>query len=90
MSNYHWQKSSYSGTAGNCINIAAADDGTVKIVESDSPDVIVTTTPEKLRAFILGIKAGEFDHFAEEPDAADSVSIVEGLAASEAADSAAI
>ncbi|MFE1960092.1 DUF397 domain-containing protein [Streptomyces sp. NPDC059479] len=63
MSTYDWQKSSYSGTGGNCIDIAAADDGTIKLRESDSPDTIVTTTPEKLRAFILGIKAGEFDHF---------------------------
>ncbi|MYZ35873.1 MULTISPECIES: DUF397 domain-containing protein [unclassified Streptomyces] len=62
MSNYDWQKSSYSGTSANCIDVAA-DDGTIKLRESDSPDTIVTTTPEKLRAFILGIKAGEFDHF---------------------------
>ncbi|MEV7421339.1 MULTISPECIES: DUF397 domain-containing protein [unclassified Streptomyces] len=67
MSALTWQKSSFSGEAANCINVAAADDGTIKLVESDSPDVIVTTTPEKLKAFILGIKAGEFDHFAEEP-----------------------
>ncbi|MFE4366840.1 DUF397 domain-containing protein [Streptomyces sp. NPDC056835] len=65
MSTYYWQKSSYSGTAGNCVNVAAADDGTIKIQESDEPDTIVTTTPEKLRAFILGVKAGEFDHFVD-------------------------
>ncbi|MFC8824747.1 DUF397 domain-containing protein [Streptomyces sp. NPDC057137] len=64
MSTYDWQKSSYSGTAGNCVNIATADDGTIKLRESDDPDTVVTTTPEKLRAFILGVKAGEFDHFA--------------------------
>ncbi|WP_405798579.1 DUF397 domain-containing protein [Streptomyces sp. NBC_01506] len=66
MSTYDWQKSSYSGNAGNCINVSASDDGTIKLRESDDPDVIVTTTPEKLRAFILGVKAGEFDHFAVE------------------------
>jgi putative sterol carrier protein len=60
---YNWQKSSYSPNAGNCVYVAAADDGTVKIRESDDPEVIVTTTPEKLKAFILGVKAGEFDHF---------------------------
>ncbi|MFE2041554.1 DUF397 domain-containing protein [Streptomyces sp. NPDC059477] len=30
--------------------------------ESDSPEVIVTTTPAKLAAFLAGVKAGEFDH----------------------------
>ncbi|MFD8965281.1 DUF397 domain-containing protein [Streptomyces sp. NPDC059568] len=63
MSPYDWQKSSFSGEAANCIHIATAEDGTIKLRESDNPDNIVTTTPEKLRAFILGIKAGEFDHF---------------------------
>lgn len=65
MSVLHWQKSSFSGEAANCVYVSAADDGTVKLRESDDPDVIVTTTPEKLRAFILGVKAGEFDHFAD-------------------------
>lgn len=61
----HWQKSTFSGEANGCVYLAAADDGTIKLRESDDPGVIVTTTPEKLRAFILGVKAGEFDHFAE-------------------------
>ncbi|WP_037803062.1 DUF397 domain-containing protein [Streptomyces sp. NRRL F-5135] len=67
MSTLNWQKSSFSGNAANCVHIAAADDGTIKIHESDDPATIVTTTPEKLRAFILGVKAGEFDHFAATP-----------------------
>jgi hypothetical protein len=66
VSTYKWQKSSFSGTSSNCVNVAAADDGTIKLRESDDPaGAIVTTTPEKLRAFILGVKAGEFDHFIE-------------------------
>ncbi|MEO3976241.1 DUF397 domain-containing protein [Streptomyces sp. CAU 1734] len=65
MSDYSWQKSSYSGTAANCIHIAADEDGSIKLHESDDPDTVVTTTPEKLRAFILGVKAGEFDHFTD-------------------------
>ncbi|RYJ27394.1 hypothetical protein CU044_3352 [Streptomyces sp. L-9-10] len=67
MSALHWQKSTFSGEANGCVYLAAADDGSIKIQESDEPDVIVTTTPEKLRAFILGVKAGEFDHFAADP-----------------------
>ncbi|MFC9429961.1 DUF397 domain-containing protein [Streptomyces sp. NPDC056987] len=63
MSHYDWQKSSYSGTAGNCVNVAAADDGTVKLRESDEPGTIVTATPKNLSVFIRGVKAGQFDHF---------------------------
>lgn len=65
MSALHWQKSSFSGEANSCVYVSTADDGSIKLRESDDPDVIVTTTPEKLRAFILGVKAGEFDHFAD-------------------------
>ncbi len=59
-----WQKSSYSGggDGSDCIELATQD-GAVLLRESDDPDVVVTTTPAKLRAFILGVKAGEFDHF---------------------------
>ncbi|MFD8965282.1 DUF397 domain-containing protein [Streptomyces sp. NPDC059568] len=63
MSALQWQKSSFSPNANGCVYMATADDGTIKLRESDDPDTIVTTSPEKLRAFILGIKAGEFDHF---------------------------
>ncbi|MFJ4922533.1 DUF397 domain-containing protein [Streptomyces sp. NPDC088725] len=69
MPSHNWQKSSYSGTGGNCINVASDGDGLIKLRESDQPDTIVTTTPEKLRAFILGVKAGEFDHFVAGADA---------------------
>jgi hypothetical protein len=58
-----WQKSSFSGaTAENCIEVAIHDDD-VLIRESDTPDLILTTTPAKLHAFLNGVKAGEFDHF---------------------------
>ncbi|WP_405642299.1 DUF397 domain-containing protein [Streptomyces uncialis] len=63
-----WQKSTHSsgGDGGQCIEIATEGD-TVLLRESDTPGTVVTTTPEKLRAFLLGIKAGEFDHFTEAP-----------------------
>ncbi len=63
MDKFNWQKSSFSGdNTGNSIELAAAADGTIKIRESDDPEVIATTTPAKLGAFIAGVKAGEFDH----------------------------
>ncbi|MFG2223960.1 DUF397 domain-containing protein [Streptomyces sp. NPDC048644] len=58
-----WQKSSFSGADGpQCLETAIAD-GEVLLRESDDPTIIVKTTPEKLAAFILGVKNGEFDHF---------------------------
>ncbi|WP_406199273.1 DUF397 domain-containing protein [Kitasatospora sp. NBC_01560] len=59
-----WQKSSLSGADGadNCLELASGADGLRHLRESDDPDVVVTTDAAKLRAFILGVKAGEFDH----------------------------
>ncbi|MEU5028934.1 DUF397 domain-containing protein [Streptomyces milbemycinicus] len=61
MSTYQWRKSSYSADAGNCVNVAATDDG-IAIRESDEPEAILTTTPAALRDFIRGTKAGRLDH----------------------------
>lgn len=59
----NWQKSSFSGADNNqsCIELAPVD-GAIRMRESDDPDVVVTTSVTKLRAFVLGVKAGEFDH----------------------------
>ncbi|MFE6056416.1 DUF397 domain-containing protein [Kitasatospora sp. NPDC056446] len=59
-----WQKSSYSSESVNCINLAEGPDRSIKLRESDDPDVIITTTPGRLRAFLRGVRAGEFDHLA--------------------------
>ncbi|MFC9431134.1 DUF397 domain-containing protein [Streptomyces sp. NPDC056987] len=64
MSALNWQKSSHSGEAANCVYVAATGDGTIKLRESDTPDTILTTTPDSLRALILRVKAGEFDRLA--------------------------
>jgi hypothetical protein len=63
MHEIKWQKSSFSGNTNSCVELApAATSDAVHMRESDDPHVIVTTTQEKLRAFVLGVKAGEFDH----------------------------
>ncbi|GAA2840062.1 DUF397 domain-containing protein [Kitasatospora sp. CM 4170] len=65
MSETTWQKSSFSGgdAENNCLELAASETGDLRhLRESDDPNVIVTTSAPKLRAFILGVKAGEFDH----------------------------
>jgi hypothetical protein len=60
LSTLHWQKSSYSESGSACVYLAAAGDGGIRLRESEAPDVIVDTTPARLRAFLLGVKAGEF------------------------------
>lgn len=60
MSSIRWQKSSYSSEGNACVEIAVAAE-VILIRESDDPETVVSTTPEKLSAFIRGIKAGEFD-----------------------------
>ncbi|GAA3191312.1 MULTISPECIES: DUF397 domain-containing protein [Streptomyces] len=58
-----WQKSSFSGGGGEQCLETAISNGEILLRESDDPTVIVKTTPEKLAAFLLGVKNGEFDHF---------------------------
>ncbi|MFF1907868.1 DUF397 domain-containing protein [Kitasatospora sp. NPDC058218] len=64
MFHLSWQKSSYSEGEGsnNCLELASGAGDLRHLRESDDPDVVVTTDAAKLRAFILGVKAGEFDH----------------------------
>lgn len=61
MSEVKWKKSSFSGDRDECVEAGERDDNIV-IRESDAPNAIVTTTRAKWRAFVLGVKAGEFDH----------------------------
>ncbi|WHM41205.1 DUF397 domain-containing protein [Streptomyces sp. BPTC-684] len=57
-----WRKSSFStDSEGNCLELAEVD-GEILLRESDQSDVIVRTSRAKLRAFLLGAQAGEFDY----------------------------
>ncbi|WP_206503902.1 DUF397 domain-containing protein [Streptomyces chrestomyceticus] len=53
-----WRKSSFSGEAANCIYIAVAPDGTVRLRESDAPEASLTVTRNRLAAFVAAIKGG--------------------------------
>ncbi|MEU4581273.1 DUF397 domain-containing protein [Kitasatospora aureofaciens] len=64
MSALDWQKSSYSSESVNCVYLAMAPDLSVKLRESDEPEVVISSSPDVLRALLLGVKAGEFDHLA--------------------------
>ncbi|MFF1376363.1 DUF397 domain-containing protein [Streptomyces sp. NPDC058308] len=53
---------------GPWIEIAFGEDDAVYLRETSDPDNVVTTTRKKWDAFVLGVQAGEFDHFVEGVD----------------------
>ncbi len=59
-----WQKSSFSGNGSDCVEVRSTG-GLVEIRESDAGDVVVRTTPRKFARFLQGVKAAEFDHYAD-------------------------
>jgi hypothetical protein len=49
----NWQKSSFSGgPEQNCLYLAPAPDGTIRLRESDTPDVILTIDRDRLTALL--------------------------------------
>ena len=57
MPELNWQKSSYSGgPEQNCLYVATAPDGTIRLRESDTPDIILTAAPEGLAALLRQVK----------------------------------
>ncbi|MFE2032717.1 DUF397 domain-containing protein [Streptomyces scopuliridis] len=58
-----WQKSSFSDEGAQCVEIAEHN-GEILMRESEDPNVVTVTSRSKFAAFIAGVKAGEFDHFA--------------------------
>lgn len=54
-----WQKSSYSGTQGDCVELSAAN-GSILIRESDYPEMILAVAASGLKVLIRSVRAGEF------------------------------
>ncbi len=55
-----WQKSTFSGgPQGECLYVATAPDGTIRLRESDTPDVILSTAPAGLAALIRYVADGD-------------------------------
>ncbi|MFF4155938.1 DUF397 domain-containing protein [Streptomyces sp. NPDC001678] len=69
MTVFTWQKSSYSGDDSSCLYLAPSPTGGIHLRESDDPDVILTTTPARLRPLISRIKDGAL--IPPTPDRAD-------------------
>ncbi|MFI9364801.1 DUF397 domain-containing protein [Kitasatospora sp. NPDC053057] len=66
MSSSAWQKSSYSASSDNCVEVRSIN-GSLEVRESDDADVIVRTTRLNFADFLQGAKAGEFDHLIPTP-----------------------
>ena len=57
-----WQKSSYSGVNGNCVEVARNLPGVVAVRDSKNPDgPALAFSPAEWRAFAVGVAAGEFE-----------------------------
>ncbi|MFI7151457.1 DUF397 domain-containing protein [Nonomuraea sp. NPDC050022] len=58
-----WKKSSRSGNnGGNCVEVAANLPGIIAVRDSKNPNgPALVFTPSEWRAFLGGVKLGEFD-----------------------------
>lgn len=59
MQQTQWRKSSFSGNGpdNNCVELTT-NNGAVHLRESETPNVIITTTPHALATLIHGLKNG--------------------------------
>ncbi|MFD9039311.1 MULTISPECIES: DUF397 domain-containing protein [Streptomyces] len=62
MSELHWQKSSFSSEASNCIELLTAPDGTIRLRESDDPAVTLNFQPRGLTALLHTARRGICTH----------------------------
>lgn len=57
-----WRTSSFSGNNGTCVEVAALPDGHIAVRNSNHPDEgMVLFTHAEMKAWVRGVKAGEFD-----------------------------
>jgi hypothetical protein len=57
-----WRKSARSGGGDNCVEVAFADDGTVRVRHSKRPDgAVLSFSADEWAAFTGGVRDGEFE-----------------------------
>ncbi|RVU27447.1 DUF397 domain-containing protein [Streptomyces antnestii] len=56
MPQLSWQKSTFSEDQANCVYVATAPDGTIRLRESDAPDTVMATGLAQLALLIRQIK----------------------------------
>jgi hypothetical protein len=62
LSRVVWRKSTLSGSNNNCVEVAFLEGGAVAVRNSKRPEAGVTMfTSDEWRAFVGGVKQGEFD-----------------------------
>ncbi|MBA2944272.1 DUF397 domain-containing protein [Streptomyces sp. PSKA28] len=59
MPPFAWQKSTFSPDGSDCVYVAATPDGTILLRESDEPEVMLSTGPRQLRAFIANLRTAD-------------------------------
>jgi Domain of unknown function (DUF397) len=57
-----WQKSTRSGAAGHCVQLAAVEGGVALGHSKDEARGAFVFSADEIAAFIAGVKLGEFDH----------------------------
>jgi hypothetical protein len=57
-----WQKSTFSGDQANCVNVAATPDRTLRLRESDAPEVVLSTSARPLAALLRALQEGSTVH----------------------------
>ncbi|MFB7474711.1 DUF397 domain-containing protein [Kitasatospora sp. NPDC056184] len=62
MSSSEWQKSSYSASNNECIEVRPGTEA-VELRESDAPGAILRAAPAAFAGLIRAVKAGELDHY---------------------------
>ncbi|MDY0810391.1 DUF397 domain-containing protein [Kitasatospora purpeofusca] len=63
MHQSNWQKSSFSSSSDNCVEVRTMD-GLVGLRESDDGELILHTATSTFAGLLRTIKAGELDHYA--------------------------
>lgn len=63
MNEIQWQKSSFSSEGNNCVELGTSPtlDAAVLMRESDSPEVVLTSTRERLTRLLAAVRAGKLD-----------------------------
>ncbi|MBA0124378.1 DUF397 domain-containing protein [Haloechinothrix sp. YIM 98757] len=66
LDNVTWRKSSFSNDQGQCVEVAALNDGRIAVRNSNHPQAsTVLFTRAEIAAWIKGCQAGEFDDLAQ-------------------------
>jgi hypothetical protein len=62
-----WQKSRHSNSQGTCVEFARLPGGDIAVRNSRFPDgPALVYTPAEVKAMLLGVKDGEFDHLVQD------------------------